>query len=278
MAHLPNTLVMERPPSTPPRVWSLTAERLSIGRDPASDVVVDDPRVSRHHADLLRDGPSWSIVDTGSANGTFVNGARVDTVPLHPGDRIALGDVVLMLTGDVDETDETPSPFVPSPPVAAPEHPPPPPPPPRTSAGASGSVTFRVRSQTGHNENIGRDKVIYDQRQWIQHKQGALAYVASLRGRARHLVVAGVVLYLGGTGMGIAAVLMFQKPIFDRLRDQSTEPPEIPAAFFPLFAAGAFACLIGMALLIFGLIAKSGARREERWLQSDISEVEGWHG
>ena len=46
----------------------------SIGRSSASDIVVDDPAVSRNHCVLLRRASGWYICDTGSKGGTYVNG------------------------------------------------------------------------------------------------------------------------------------------------------------------------------------------------------------
>lgn len=46
----------------------------SIGRNRASDIVVDDPAVSRNHCVLLRRASGWYICDTGSKGGTYVNG------------------------------------------------------------------------------------------------------------------------------------------------------------------------------------------------------------
>lgn len=46
----------------------------SIGRSRASDIVVDDPAVSRNHCVLLRRASGWYICDTGSKGGTYVNG------------------------------------------------------------------------------------------------------------------------------------------------------------------------------------------------------------
>ena len=46
--------------------------RYRIGRDPQSDIVVDDPTVSWLHAVLRVDGASWLLEDAGSTNGTFV--------------------------------------------------------------------------------------------------------------------------------------------------------------------------------------------------------------
>ena len=53
----------------------------SIGRDPESDIVVDDARVSWHHA-VLRLEDTWLLEDTGSTNGTFVGAQRVQRVEI----------------------------------------------------------------------------------------------------------------------------------------------------------------------------------------------------
>lgn len=70
---------------------------VSIGRDPASTIVVDDDTfVSSHHAKVhVIDGQAV-IEDLGSTNGTFHNGNRLHgSSPLHPGDRIQIGYTVL---------------------------------------------------------------------------------------------------------------------------------------------------------------------------------------
>ena len=66
--------------------------RAVAGRDPSCEVCLEDPSVSRRHAEfrLLEDG-SWQVVDLGSTNGVKVNGRRVSETPLKPGDEIVLG-------------------------------------------------------------------------------------------------------------------------------------------------------------------------------------------
>ena len=49
----------------------------SIGRSRSSDVVVDDPAVSRNHCVLLRRKEGWFVTDTGSKSGTYVNGRKI---------------------------------------------------------------------------------------------------------------------------------------------------------------------------------------------------------
>ena len=66
-------------------------ERLSIGRDPTNQVVIDDPAVSRVHAAIVAVGNDHILEDQSSANGTFVNGKRVPRRILQHGDVIAFG-------------------------------------------------------------------------------------------------------------------------------------------------------------------------------------------
>jgi pSer/pThr/pTyr-binding forkhead associated (FHA) protein len=68
---------------------------LRLGRDPAADVVFDDPSVSRRHAIVLpRDGGTV-ILDDRSLNGVRVNGQRVMAQTLRDGDAISLGAVTM---------------------------------------------------------------------------------------------------------------------------------------------------------------------------------------
>ena len=69
----------------------LSGDRLVLGRSRECDIVVDDPNVSRQHAELRHDGTGWRVVDLGSTNGIKVNRRRVDQVALEHGDRITLG-------------------------------------------------------------------------------------------------------------------------------------------------------------------------------------------
>ena len=62
-----------------------------IGRSSGCDIVVDDPNVSRRHAEIRRLGEGYSLVDLGSTNGTEVNGQRVGETSLMNGDVIGVG-------------------------------------------------------------------------------------------------------------------------------------------------------------------------------------------
>ncbi|GAA4683907.1 hypothetical protein GCM10023215_18080 [Pseudonocardia yuanmonensis] len=74
--------------------------RLTVGRLPDNDVVLDDLLVSRRHAELHRSGAGWRIVDLNSGNGTFVNGVRVTSAEITPRDVVGIGHALLQLQGD----------------------------------------------------------------------------------------------------------------------------------------------------------------------------------
>src|SRR5512134_342930 len=70
---------------------------LTIGKDAANDVVVDDPFVSGRHLRIEGRGGRWFLLDLGSTNGTFVAGARVDRAELPWNAAVTLGDAELVL-------------------------------------------------------------------------------------------------------------------------------------------------------------------------------------
>jgi hypothetical protein len=65
--------------------------RTLIGRSPECDVFLDDVTVSRRHAELLREGESFSIRDLGSLNGTYVNRKRIESAVLEGDDEVQIG-------------------------------------------------------------------------------------------------------------------------------------------------------------------------------------------
>ncbi|MCE5202991.1 MAG: FHA domain-containing protein [Actinomycetia bacterium] len=64
---------------------------LTIGRDPESDIFLNDVTVSRAHAILDSSADGVTIEDVGSLNGTYVNGMRVDKASLRSGDTVQVG-------------------------------------------------------------------------------------------------------------------------------------------------------------------------------------------
>lgn len=65
---------------------------LTIGRALSNDVIVEDPRVSRQHAQIRYRARRYFVGDTGSTNGTYLNGTAVTTEqPLRTGDTVSFG-------------------------------------------------------------------------------------------------------------------------------------------------------------------------------------------
>lgn len=95
-----------RSPKARIRLWSVGGREreipvegglMTIGRARDNDLVLDDGRVSRHHARLQARSGSLVLTDLGSTNGTIVNGAPIREVVLGDGDRIEIGDSVLVV-------------------------------------------------------------------------------------------------------------------------------------------------------------------------------------
>ncbi|NUO65107.1 MAG: FHA domain-containing protein [Gemmatimonadaceae bacterium] len=70
---------------------------LVVGRALTSDIPVLDPTISRRHAEVAWDDSGVHVRDLGSSNGTFLNGVKVETARLSPGDVITFGKVPFRL-------------------------------------------------------------------------------------------------------------------------------------------------------------------------------------
>ena len=78
-----------------------------IGRHRRSDLVIDLPTISKNHAVLTRyDDGSWTVTDTESTSGVFVNGEQMDICALEPGDEIELGGVKMYLEPITQQQEE----------------------------------------------------------------------------------------------------------------------------------------------------------------------------
>ncbi len=74
----------------------LTRDIFNVGRRPDNDLVLDDPRISRHHLQLRLRYGRYVLYDAQSRGGTYVNGQRVTEHILTPGDVIQIGGTSLL--------------------------------------------------------------------------------------------------------------------------------------------------------------------------------------
>jgi pSer/pThr/pTyr-binding forkhead associated (FHA) protein len=74
------------------REYAVDQREMTIGRAPGCSVILTDASVSREHGRLLRDGDAYIVVDQRSANGTFLNGQRIDRGRLRSGDEVGFGN------------------------------------------------------------------------------------------------------------------------------------------------------------------------------------------
>ena len=77
------------------RIYPLVKALINIGRGLENDLVIDDRRVSRNHAQLRAIHGQFVLFDLKSTRGTFINGHRIVQAILYPQDTISLGEVIL---------------------------------------------------------------------------------------------------------------------------------------------------------------------------------------
>lgn len=102
-----NNEVDERTPLKPAflivggtKVFSIQAAVTNIGRRSDNNLIVDDPRISRYHAQVRYVRGRFIIFDLNSTGGTYVNGQRVNQSVLYPGDVISLSGLPIIFGQD----------------------------------------------------------------------------------------------------------------------------------------------------------------------------------
>ena len=78
----------------------LDKPRLTIGRKPDNDIVLDDQSASGHHARVIQIQSVFFVEDAGSSNGTYVSGKKTDRKQLVNGDQITIGQHALLYQED----------------------------------------------------------------------------------------------------------------------------------------------------------------------------------
>jgi hypothetical protein len=137
----------------------VSQDQVLVGREPTCDVVLTDGSVSRKHARLEKRARGWTVLDQGSANGTFVDSQRVTETVLRSGQELRFGSVnfrveiegedisaaaTIMSEAPPEATVVHTAPSPPSPPSPPPRPavplPPPSPPPARAAVPPTGSL------------------------------------------------------------------------------------------------------------------------------------------
>jgi len=88
-------LVVQRGPNAGSR-FLLDQEVTTAGRQPDSDIFLDDVTVSRHHATFTRGPDGFVVADTGSLNGTYLNRQRIESAVVGNGDEVQIGKFRLL--------------------------------------------------------------------------------------------------------------------------------------------------------------------------------------
>ena len=71
--------------------YLLEPNRTEIGRAPENGIFLDDVTVSRRHAVISKNGLNYQLADSGSLNGTYVNGELRNEITLNDGDEVQIG-------------------------------------------------------------------------------------------------------------------------------------------------------------------------------------------
>ncbi len=88
------------------QVIELPAGEISLGRDGANQLAISDPALSRRHCVLTYEDGDYRLRDLASRNGTLVNGALIKEHVLKHGDRIAVGDSLLLFLTQEDSAEQ----------------------------------------------------------------------------------------------------------------------------------------------------------------------------
>ncbi len=91
-------LVVRKGPEVGERFF-IDRPRLTIGRDPSCDIFLNDITVSRMHAVLEMADDEVTVSDSGSLNGTYVNGVSIDRAVLRNGDGLQVGRFQMVFRG-----------------------------------------------------------------------------------------------------------------------------------------------------------------------------------
>jgi len=90
-------------PNLSPIKLNAEGPTITLGRATDCTIPIKDRYLSRKHAEIIYASGQWAVRDCGSVNGTLLNGTKLTMVtPLHPGDRIVLGDSEVIFEPEAD--------------------------------------------------------------------------------------------------------------------------------------------------------------------------------
>lgn len=91
------------------QVYDFKQESIIIGREDGVDVLIDNPSVSRRHAEIRLAEQGWVVEDLGSSNGTFIRGAKIrGPHPIGLGDEIGFGKFTIVFGKALGEGEHAP--------------------------------------------------------------------------------------------------------------------------------------------------------------------------
>jgi DNA-binding NtrC family response regulator len=90
------------------REWVVWADVVTAGKAPGNDIVLDEETVSREHFEIVRDGKGWLVRDLRSTNGTFLDGAEIQSGYLRAGSVVSAGAAQLRFTPLADRAELAP--------------------------------------------------------------------------------------------------------------------------------------------------------------------------
>jgi pSer/pThr/pTyr-binding forkhead associated (FHA) protein len=94
--------------------FDLGEEKVTIGRLAHNILQIDEPSVSSHHADLFLEKGRYHLRDSGSTNGTYVNGAQITNAILRHGDELRFGSVEGVFLSEAEALSQPPPDFSPA--------------------------------------------------------------------------------------------------------------------------------------------------------------------
>ena len=252
---LASRLVLLSADGVPERPLPMNRGRLVLGRSADCDVVLTDPQVSRHHAELRYDNGRWVLRDLGSTAGTTHSGRPLERpVELRHGDVIGLGPVHLRYEEDSAEPPTAIGRAVP----AGVPHP----------RGVQPTVP-PGRMDFGRIDGSGNDFVIGTQNNFHAARESFLREVAATRTRARAFVWLGVLLVVAGIGTALVVVSGFFSELSDAINSQTVTPP--PGSPFdaelggvPVIVVAAGLEFAGVLMIVIGIVLHVTATARRR--------------